>query len=548
MNLAVATGLTRQHQHQARQRLPEVLQGPSIPIGSPPATSSLVPSRGDVYAFPPPASAPAPGHPSVSRIGPPQPLITTPLRSQSRTLFAPQAPFAAPWISIGPPPPDSPLADVGQPVSLSAPRPLLSPDAEPAGNRRVSELLHQHVAVGSGILDTGPIAASAHDTRGPVQARPAASPEELCVELLEALACRGGGAPIGHASSALAKDTLAENHTADSNGHRGLGPGTSRRKLVSPDRVAISGGQTRVADLAAVATAPSPSPPPLPARVVANAAWSAARLVMQLWPRRQSCATEEAASPLPGRALSDISGNRLPIAGFGSQGLPQDGATRPDWVVGSNASPTLQHRSWAALRALLALVVDAAPFMEPQHLSNMLYTVARLATSLPEVLEAPCGGNSDRESSSHSDGTCAVETAETTAAEAVSATTGDAEVVLRGRALAQRLMEVLLDASLPKLSSFGPQALSNSLYAVAFLGISPPQRWLRAWLDVSARQLLRADPQHIANMLWALARLGCDPGDRWVMTALQAAALKVSAFTTQVRIESRATAARGDRA
>jgi hypothetical protein len=78
------------------------------------------------------------------------------------------------------------------------------------------------------------------------------------------------------------------------------------------------------------------------------------------------------------------------------------------------------------------------------------------------------------------------------------------------------------------------QALSNSLYTVALLGIPPPRPWLRTWLDAAAVQLPRADPQHIANMLWALARLRCDPGDPWVVRALQSAALKAPAFTTQV--------------
>ncbi|GLI61183.1 hypothetical protein VaNZ11_003475 [Volvox africanus] len=540
MNLTVATGLPRQHQQELQTLEPfsEVrarhlpgnygLQGNSLPISSPPDASSLIPGRRDMYAFPPPASTPLPGTPTLSRIGLSQSLILTKLPSHGCTLSAQQAPSTGPWMGIGPPPLDLKLRNAGHRVPISASGPLHSPEAEPAGAMRVGAQQQQHAALQSGTLTATSIALAAQSARGPVPARPAASPEELCVELLEALACRGGGAPIGHASSAPAENTLEENQTADCNGRCGTGAGTGHGKSVSPYRVATCGGRTGFANLAAVATPSPPSPLPLTARVVANATWSAARLVMQLWPRHPSSATEEAALPPPWRARSDVSGSRVANAGFESQGLSQDSATRPGWVVGSKASPTLQRRSCAALRALLALMVDSAPFMEPQHLSNMLYTVARLAARLPEVLESPGGGDSDssdRESSSHRGSAHAVETPQVTAA--------DAAGVLRGGHLALRLMEVLLDASLPKLSSFGPQALSNSLYAVACVNIPPPQSWLRAWLNVSAGKLLRADPQHIANILWALARLGYDPGDPWIMTALQASTLKAPAFTTQ---------------
>ncbi|EFJ51335.1 hypothetical protein VOLCADRAFT_103585 [Volvox carteri f. nagariensis] len=204
----------------------------------------------------------------------------------------------------------------------------------------------------------------------------------------------------------------------------------------------------------------------------------------------------------------------LPLTDVG-QALPplsSRGLRSPPGSVGSmTLNGATSRRAWAALRALLALVPNVAPSLEPQHVSSLLYAVAQLAAarSPGEELEAV--------SSSSAGG----------------GASGLSWVPGGDGAGVQRLVAALLNASLPKLSSFGPQALSNSLYALASLGISPPRSWLRAWLGASAGQLLRADPQHIANMLWAFARLGYDPGDAWIMAALQAAALKAPAFTMQ---------------
>jgi len=69
-------------------------------------------------------------------------------------------------------------------------------------------------------------------------------------------------------------------------------------------------------------------------------------------------------------------------------------------------------------------------------------------------------------------------------------------------------LEAVLEASKLTLPSAGPQALSNTLWALAKLRSPPPADWLDLYLARSATQLRDSAPQALANTGWALATLG----------------------------------------
>lgn len=56
------------------------------------------------------------------------------------------------------------------------------------------------------------------------------------------------------------------------------------------------------------------------------------------------------------------------------------------------------------------------------------------------------------------------------------------------------------------------QAFSNTLYAMARLGVKPTREWIVAFFRISQPLLPRFSGQGLANMLWALARLHIRPG------------------------------------
>ncbi|GLI64662.1 hypothetical protein VaNZ11_007990, partial [Volvox africanus] len=68
--------------------------------------------------------------------------------------------------------------------------------------------------------------------------------------------------------------------------------------------------------------------------------------------------------------------------------------------------------------------------------------------------------------------------------------------------------------------SFPPQALSNSLWALARLGYQPPAVWLGAVAGASERRLESFTTPELVNLLWAFAVLRHNPGRSWMAGAL----------------------------
>ena len=69
-------------------------------------------------------------------------------------------------------------------------------------------------------------------------------------------------------------------------------------------------------------------------------------------------------------------------------------------------------------------------------------------------------------------------------------------------------------------ASCSPQALANTIWAMARLGLRPNDAWLASFLSLSAELLLSSGsgfrPRELSMTLWALATLRLWPGERWV--------------------------------
>ncbi|MEW5318258.1 MAG: hypothetical protein WDW38_009493 [Sanguina aurantia] len=93
-----------------------------------------------------------------------------------------------------------------------------------------------------------------------------------------------------------------------------------------------------------------------------------------------------------------------------------------------------------------------------------------------------------------------------------------------------QLMTQLLGRSPQLLAQCNAQELSNAIYSLATLQVTPTSRWTEAWLDASAEPgvMQRTSAQSHANNLWALSNLSHAPnlaspaGRRWQTRTLAA--------------------------
>lgn len=177
----------------------------------------------------------------------------------------------------------------------------------------------------------------------------------------------------------------------------------------------------------------APSPRPITPRVLANAAWGASRVLMKCWSQLQGAAPIE----------DLVYGQRR--------------ATDRATALGS----PLRHRALKALGFLLAHIPATAPSFEPQHVSNLLYTLSRLVDVMPEALEAAAEATASNDSRNCSRGGATHSTAVGAVSRGI-APPGGPVVASAGaysvkEVVAQRLARELLDASQLKLQSFEPQ-------------------------------------------------------------------------------------------
>ncbi len=105
--------------------------------------------------------------------------------------------------------------------------------------------------------------------------------------------------------------------------------------------------------------------------------------------------------------------------------------------------------------------------------------------------------------------------------------------------LHEQRLSCYLEAAAASFSDFGPQALSNTLYALAAMGLTGQQ--LESWLPrfwAASEQLLVASPgdfqpQHLSNLMWAHGRLEVPPPAQWLAAWQAAAAPQLGKFTGQ---------------
>ena len=94
-------------------------------------------------------------------------------------------------------------------------------------------------------------------------------------------------------------------------------------------------------------------------------------------------------------------------------------------------------------------------------------------------------------------------------------------------------LQPLLDACGPKLFLFGPQALSNTAWALARLGCRPTSAWRVAFLVRSGRVLHRLQPREMATLVWALLKRGVQPDSGWCKRLLRASLLSFHRYGTK---------------
>ena len=59
---------------------------------------------------------------------------------------------------------------------------------------------------------------------------------------------------------------------------------------------------------------------------------------------------------------------------------------------------------------------------------------------------------------------------------------------------------------------FTPQAIKDTLWAMATIGYTPAKPFLQGAADLCLYLILQFNPQNIANAIWAFAKFGFNPG------------------------------------
>jgi hypothetical protein len=94
-------------------------------------------------------------------------------------------------------------------------------------------------------------------------------------------------------------------------------------------------------------------------------------------------------------------------------------------------------------------------------------------------------------------------------------------------------MGELLAAALVQLPAFKPQALSDTLWAAATLGLPLPPSFQGTFLAVAEAKLRAFKPQHLSHTLWAAATLGLPLPPSFQGAFLAAAEAQLPAFAPQ---------------
>eukprot|EP00798_Chlamydomonas_sp_ICE-L_P030053 gene30053-biopygen15912 len=88
-----------------------------------------------------------------------------------------------------------------------------------------------------------------------------------------------------------------------------------------------------------------------------------------------------------------------------------------------------------------------------------------------------------------------------------------------------------VSAAMTRLPGFGAQALANSLWALAKLGIKD-EAFTASWFRVATRKLPEFNTQNLSNSLWAVSKLGIED-DAFTAAWLREAKVKLPGFNAQ---------------
>ena len=75
----------------------------------------------------------------------------------------------------------------------------------------------------------------------------------------------------------------------------------------------------------------------------------------------------------------------------------------------------------------------------------------------------------------------------------------------------KQLVNKLMAKATPVSQSFDPQAVANTVWALATMGVTPDEKLLRAMQGRATAVAEEFDPQAVANTVWALDTMGVTP-------------------------------------
>lgn len=73
-------------------------------------------------------------------------------------------------------------------------------------------------------------------------------------------------------------------------------------------------------------------------------------------------------------------------------------------------------------------------------------------------------------------------------------------------------MAAVTAVSLQQLNAFTPQAIKDTLWAMATIGYTPAKPFLQGAAELCLCLISQFNPQNIANAIWAFAKFGFNPG------------------------------------
>lgn len=76
----------------------------------------------------------------------------------------------------------------------------------------------------------------------------------------------------------------------------------------------------------------------------------------------------------------------------------------------------------------------------------------------------------------------------------------------------RKFLTAVTMVSLQQLHLFTPQAVKDTLWAMATMGFTPSKPFLQGAADLCLYLIVQFNPQNIANAIWAFAKFNFNPG------------------------------------